>query len=109
MEKPNSTSIYTDFRDLSALGGFHSPASDDGKKQTSFVSITVGIGGIDNNSQYAYESAGGSRIFVLEKMLESKYCYAVPCQVSLKDFIFCICQNSGSEIQLSQDIILIGY
>ena len=67
------------------LGGLQSPASDGGKKSTSFVSITVGIGGIDNNSRYAYESAGGSRIFVLEKMLESKYCFTISCQVSPKD------------------------
>lgn len=79
-DRPNSV-LYTDFRNLELLGGLQGSPLADGSKPKSLVSITVGIGGLDHNTRYAYESAGGSRIFVREIMSESKYCFSVPIEV----------------------------
>ena len=79
----SENTLHTDLRDLELLKELQSSPPGRENKGNGFVSITVAIGGLDQNVRYAFESAGGSKISVLETMSESKYCFKVPIEVSL--------------------------
>ena len=78
--KKTDSFTTTDFSDVTNLMRAASLSSA-GEKLKPCLSLTVGIGALEENVQYEYVSTEESRIYVFESLMESRYCFKVPSEV----------------------------
>ncbi|XP_065831876.1 phosphatidylinositol 3,4,5-trisphosphate-dependent Rac exchanger 1 protein-like isoform X2 [Oscarella lobularis] len=78
--KKTDSFTTTDFSDVTNLMRAASLSSA-GEKLKPCLSLTVGIGALEENVQYEYVSTEESRIYVFESLMESRYCFKVPSEL----------------------------